>query len=223
MKKLCFSILIYIILFGGSAYAQATWDTSALKGKPKTESLPNFTAPNEQVIVNTPPQTIDESEELLYIDRAFADNIYDKGALIAYTDAISDEGVLFDASGGTQPGKISAETRFKGFPAEIKLERRPERAMASHGAGATWGTYAVKRGAQVLAEGRYTAIWRKENGIWKIVNELAAGKSAAPPSLPQKAKTPQPNTDNLSAPNNPAILRDALGRPVTPKPKPANN
>jgi hypothetical protein len=182
---------------------------------PAAEPPPAFVSHNAAIY--------DESEELLAIDRSLADNIYANGPLSAYTGVISSEGVLYDASGGSPSGLEATQFRFGTFPTGFILERRPEKAMASSGAGSSWGGYSLKRGNVTVSDGRYVAIWRKENGAWKIVTELAAGRSQAPAALPPRPTAPRPAAQGN---NGVPVMRDALGRPVPavgPRVDPATN
>lgn len=148
-----------------------------------------------------PPTMIDESEELLALDRAFAENLVANGPLKSYEALLSSEGVLHDASGSSPPGAAGAQARFGTFPADVTLERSPESAMASGGSGSSWGRYVIRRGETQLSLGRYVTVWRREAGGWLIVTELAAGRAG-----PQAAASagPLPRKPPSVAPRPPA-------------------
>ena len=198
----------------------------ATKTPPKNNNLPTFKAPevnqpSSQTVFKAPAKTVvanvtaeDQSQELVAVDLHLASDISDYGPLAAYSKHLSKAGVLYDADGGTPEGVSSAEARFKDFPTAITLVRVPEKAMASANGGSSWGAYKIYRGTQLLSSGRYLAVWRKEQGIWKIVSELAAGKDAPAPVLPAKPSSAQAT----GAKENPALsakkLKDAFGRTV---------
>lgn len=149
---------------------------------------------------------VDESEELLTIDRAFAANLVANGPLKAYEAMMSAEGVLHDASGSSPAGAAGAQARFGTFPADVTLERSPESAMAAGGSGSSWGRYVIRRGDNQLSLGRYVTVWRREAGGWLIVTELAAGRAgpqaaAAAGPLPRKPPSVAPRPP-ASAPRN---------------------
>lgn len=191
--------------------------------KPSTNSAPNAPKETNPPLPNVPIQSYDQSDELVVIDKALAEYIAVNGPKIGYGGYISDQGVLYDAAGGSPEGQAAVETRFGAFPANIIMQRRPEKAMASGNAGASWGGYAIMRGETILSDGRYVTIWRKEPTGWKIVSELAAGRTNAPPQMPTKPSTPtaQPL---VPAPGVGALpkMRDAMGRPIGTRTTPTN-
>ncbi|MFM1976485.1 MAG: hypothetical protein RL145_1331 [Pseudomonadota bacterium] len=145
------------------------------------------------------PKPIDESEELLAIDRAFAESLAAQGPLKSYEALMSNEGILHDASGSSPAGAAGAQARFATFPADVTLERSPESAMASGGSGSSWGRYVIRRGDNQLSLGRYVTVWRLEAGGWLIVSELAAGRAgpqaaASAGPLPRKPPSVAPRT-----------------------------
>jgi hypothetical protein len=124
----------------------------------------------------------DQSLEVLDIDTAMAAAIAAQGPKIGYTSVLSEEGILYDANGASPVGLEAANSRFGNFPADVKLIRTPEKALAAGGSGSSWGTYMIKRGETVLSAGRYISVWRREVAGWKMISELAAGKAPAPTS-----------------------------------------
>ena len=187
------------------------------------------------IAISGDPDNSGDSATLLTIDRQLSDAIFDQGPLIGYAAAMSDEGMLFDSNGGGVPGQEGVQNRFRTFPAELRLERRPMRAVASGPVGTSWGVFVVRRGEQILTEGYYVTSWRLEADGWRIVAELAAGRAPAPPAaLPNRPAQPgagsatpgplpatptrpggQPAAGE-AAPTSGPVLRDALGRPVVP-------
>ncbi|GBF58049.1 hypothetical protein PbB2_01720 [Candidatus Phycosocius bacilliformis] len=155
------------------------------------------------------PRAMDESQELLVLDRAFADALMRDGPLKAYEAVLSAEGMLHDASGSSPPGAAGAQARFATFPADVTLERTPESAMASGGAGSSWGRYVIRRGDTALSLGRYVTVWRREPTGWRMVTELAAGRASTPPApatgpLPRKPPSiaPKSNPAEPAVPSN---------------------
>ncbi|OYU74782.1 MAG: hypothetical protein CFE32_16665 [Alphaproteobacteria bacterium PA3] len=149
---------------------------------------------------------LDESEELLAIDRAFAENLVTNGPLKAYSALMSSEGILHDASGSSPAGAAGAQARFGTFPAEVTLDRSPESAMAAGGSGSSWGRYVIRRGDNQLSLGRYVTVWRREAGGWLIVTELAAGRAgpqaaAAAGPLPRRPPSAAPRPPASTPPN----------------------
>ena len=162
-----------------------------------------------QAATNEPapvPKVEDESEALLAIDRAFAENLIANGPLKAYEAQMSSEGVLHDASGSSPGGAAGAQARFGTFPADVTLDRSPESAMAAGGSGSSWGRYVIRRGDNQLSLGRYVTVWRREAGGWLIVTELAAGRAgpqaaAAAGPLPRRPASAAPRPPSLTPPN----------------------
>lgn len=141
--------------------------------------LPEPAASASRAIV--PATAIDQSQEVLDIDFAMASAIAAQGPKDGYASALSDEGILYDANGASPAGREAATNRFGSFPADVTLNRVPERALAAGGSGSSWGTYTIKRGETILSAGRYISVWRREASGWKMISELAAGKTFAPP------------------------------------------
>lgn len=202
------------ILLGTNSFAQVPdWKRFET---PTPQNQPTQATPTQTPTIET--KTIDESQELIDIEAVLAASIMSLGPLEAYSQFISEIGTLVDAGGVSKEGVLGVNSRFEKFPKGIILERLPENALASGGAGSSWGAYQVKKGLSVLSSGRYVAVWRKEYGKWKIVTEMAAGKDSPPPPLPTKPeKAPKPKQDDKKPPIiNPKILYDALGRPIKP-------
>ncbi len=224
MHRLRMAVSAGLVLFISSSflYAQERPNIPEWRPTPAPTSAPetnNAQLPSFSVT----PAPVDQSDELVVIDKDLAANIINNGPLKGYGAFISEQGVLYDAAGGSPEGQEAVKTRFGTFPSNVTMERRPEKAMASGGAGASWGAYSVKRGDTILSDGRYVTIWRKEPSGWKIVSELAAGRANSPPPLPSKPIAPN------SAPLVPATgvgalpkMRDALGRPIGTRPAPTN-
>jgi hypothetical protein len=223
------SIAILPLFFAGIAAAQVPdWkpvkpQKQVTKTTPKpTYKAPETTTSSPQTVFKAPPKPItmptisaeDQSQELVAVDLRLASDISDYGPLAAYTKHLSKPGLLYDADGGTPEGVSSAEARFKDFPTAITLVRVPEKAMASANGGSSWGAYKIYRGTQLLSSGRYLAVWRKEQGVWKIVSELAAGKDAPAPVLPTKPSSAQSTGAKVSPPAANKKLKDAFGRTV---------
>lgn len=136
------------------------------------------------------PKVLDESEELLAVDRAFAESLISNGPLKSYEALMSGEGILHDASGSSPAGAAGARARFGTFPADVTLDRSPESAIAAGGSGSSWGRYVIRRGDNQLSLGRYVTVWRREAGGWLIVTELAAGR-AGPQAAPAAGLLPR--------------------------------
>jgi hypothetical protein len=150
---------------------------SAPASAPTSTQPPAAPSPPEAPVA----PVVDQSQEVLDIDFAMAAAIGAQGPKDGYSSALSDEGILYDANGASPAGKEAATARFSNFPADVKLVRTPERALAAGGSGSSWGTYTIKRGETVLSAGRYISVWRREVSGWKMISELAAGKTFAPP------------------------------------------
>ena len=209
------TVAAFLTLGSSLIVAQGRPSIPEWKPNPSATTAPEPNNSNQLPAFSLAAAPADQSDELVLVDKELATNIGVNGPLKGYGAYISDQGVLYDAAGGSPEGQAAAAARFGSFPANITMERRPEKAMASGGAGASWGAYSVKRGDTMLSDGRYVTIWRKEPSGWKIVSELAAGRNAAPPALPAKPVAPS------TAPIAPATgvgalpkMRDALGRPI---------
>jgi Domain of unknown function (DUF4440) len=148
---------------------------------PPTSPPPATPPSDSQPATVQPAAVIDQSQEVLDIDFAMAAAIATQGPKDGYASALSDEGILYDANGASPVGREAAAARFGTFPADVTLVRTPERALAAGGSGSSWGTYTIKRGANILSSGRYISVWRREVSGWKMMSELAAGKTLAPP------------------------------------------
>jgi hypothetical protein len=152
------------------------------------------------------PKVLDESEELLAVDREFAESLISNGPLKSYQALMSGEGILHDASGSSPAGAAGAQARFGTFPADVTLDRSPESAMAAGGSGSSWGRYVIRRGDNQLSLGRYVTVWRREAGGWLIVTELAAGRAGpqAPPAagpLPRRPPSAASRPPATTPPN----------------------
>lgn len=216
--KIALGFIIAIFGFSNNAISNPIPDWKPIKPvQKKPPQPPPIQKPKEKIEPIAQNIAVDESEELLKFDLEFAKNIKSYGPLSAYSNALSENGTLYDAAGGTPMGKQAAEVRFAKFPSNIILVRKPYSALSHGGAGSSWGQYEVMHGANLLAKGQYSSVWRKEEGGWKLVTELAAGIDKAPPPLPTKPIKPIPSdkkeiSNNLLRPNDP--LKDVLGRKV---------
>ncbi|GIU67930.1 nuclear transport factor 2 family protein [Candidatus Phycosocius spiralis] len=151
------------------------------------------------------PASKDESEDLLGADRAFAATLAVQGPLAAYQEVISPQGILHDASGASPEGSAGVKARFASFPADVSFEREPEGVLASNGTGSTWGRYVIKKGDKSLSVGRYISVWRREEGIWRLLTELAAGRpsqqaATAVGPLPRRPPTAGQSPDQSATP-----------------------
>jgi hypothetical protein len=134
-----------------------------------------------------PPAPSGAQAALLEADLALAEAILADGPRAAYAAALAADGILFDAAGPSQPGPAAAEQRFAGFPPDARMQRSPEAAAVSAdgASGTSWGGYALSEGARLVVQGRYLTSWRREDGVWRIVAELAAGRTPRPPAPAQ--------------------------------------
>jgi hypothetical protein len=186
---------------------KAEWKAPpAKKAAPPTEAplAPAANAiPTPPVVEVAPVQ--DQSQEVLDNDLAMAAAIAAQGPKIGYSGALSEVGVLFDANGSSPAGVAAATSRFETFPADVQFVRAPEKAIAAGGSGSSWGSYTIKRGDTVLSAGRYISVWRRETAGWKMISELAAGKTTTPPP---------PSATGGALPKRPAQLGRATPAPV---------
>jgi hypothetical protein len=168
-----------------SAKTKTTTKSKATKAPARSVEQPTPARP----ATGTPPpppaaaptNVPDQSQDVLDVDFAMAASIAAQGPKEGYGASLSEEGVLYDANGASPAGREAANSRFGSFPADVKLIRTPERALAAGGSGSSWGTYSIKRGEAVLSAGRYVSVWRLEASGWKMISELAAGRTFAPP------------------------------------------
>jgi Domain of unknown function (DUF4440) len=186
-----------------SKTAKSTKSTKA-SAPTKAPDAPDAPAPDLSGLRATEPSATpettaaapvqDQSQEVLDNDVAMAAAIAAQGPKDGYASALSDEGILYDANGASPVGKQAASSRFGTFPADVTLVRTPEKALAAGGSGSSWGTYTIKRGDTVLSAGRYVSVWRREAAGWKMISELAAGKtlasSSSPPAIGALPKRP---------------------------------
>ena len=161
---------------------------------------PNGLRAAQEMTSELAPKVLDESEELLAVDRAFAESLIANGPLKSYEALMSSEGILHDASGSSPAGAAGAQARFGTFPTEVTLDRSPESAMAAGGSGSSWGRYVIRRGDNQLSLGRYVTVWRREAGGWLIVTELAAGR-AGPQAAPAAGPLPRRPPSAASRPS----------------------
>jgi hypothetical protein len=215
---LAFAIVPVIALTQSPANAagkrKAEWKAPpAKKTAPKTatSSTPPVTETATTGAEPTPESTLppavvqDQSQEVLDNDLAMAAVIAAQGPKEGYSSALSEVGVLFDANGSSPAGIAAATSRFNNFPADVQFVRAPEKALAAGGSGSSWGSYTIKRGDTILSAGRYISVWRREAAGWKMISELAAGKTNAPPP---------PSTIGGALPKRPAQLGRAAPAPV---------
>jgi Domain of unknown function (DUF4440) len=193
-----------------------------------TVTPPPTAAPPAETPPSTPPTSPDQSQEVLDMDLAMAANVKAEGPKIGYASTLSEVGVLYDANGASPSGAAAAESRFATFPADVTFERLPERALAAGGSGSSWGSYTIKRGDQILSAGRYISVWRRETSGWKMISELAAGKTTTPPppsgvggTLPKRPAqlgraTPAPVGVPLTVPTPPAATTETPSTTTQP-------
>lgn len=208
----------------------------------KTEA-PQAEAPQANIDTTTTPPPValpteasappalsvpDQSQEVLDMDLAMAANVKTLGPKVGYASNLSEVGVLYDANGASPTGTAAAESRFANFPADVTFERLPERALAAGGSGSSWGSYIIKRGEQILSAGRYISVWRRETSGWKMISELAAGKTTTPPppsgvggTLPKRPAqlgraTPAPVGVPLTVPTTPTAATETPSTPTQP-------
>jgi hypothetical protein len=162
--------------------AAAPAETAAPPATPRAETPPP--SPPPALPAETAPPVQDQSQEVLDNDMAMAAMIAASGPKEGYSNAMSEVGVLFDANGSSPAGVAAATSRFNNFPADVQFVRSPEKAIAAGGSGSSWGSYTIKRGDNVLSAGRYISVWRRETAGWKMISELAAGKTTTPPPPP---------------------------------------
>jgi hypothetical protein len=188
-------------------------------------AAPQFSAPQSSALQGTPTLSsavvADQSQEVLDVDFAMAASIIAQGPREGYGAALSDEGILYDSNGASPAGRQAAESRFSGFPADVSLIRTPERALAAGGSGSSWGTYTIKRGDTILSGGRYISVWRQEASGWKMISELAAGRSVAPPSSQARPETVLPKRPATLGRAAPSPVGVPLTVPTPPPPAPA--
>ncbi len=133
-----------------------------------------------------PPAPSAAQAALLEADQALAEAILADGPRAAYAAALAVDGILFDAAGPSQPGPAAAAQRFAAFPPDARMRRSPEAAAVSEdgASGTSWGAYELSEAGRVLIQGRYLTNWRRGEGGWRILAELAAGRTPRPgPSL----------------------------------------
>jgi hypothetical protein len=220
LAVLSLTIVPTLVLTQGPASAagrKAEW--KAPKAKKATATAPTETndpastlradtpsaSPSATLPAETAAPVQDQSQEVLDNDMAMAAMIAASGPKEGYSNALSDVGVLFDANGSSPAGVAAATSRFNNFPADVQFVRSPEKAIAAGGSGSSWGSYTIKRGDTVLSAGRYISVWRRETAGWKMISELAAGKTTTPP--------PQPALGG-ALPKRPAQLGRATPPPV---------
>jgi hypothetical protein len=210
--------------YAAGATRKADWKSTkgakapvkAKKGEAPAASLP--APPTTNVTAPLAASVPDQSQEVLDVDFAMAAAIASQGPKEGYSGALSDEGVLYDANGASPAGREAANSRFGTFPADVTLLRTPERALAAGGSGSSWGTYTIKRGETVLSAGRYISVWRREVAAWKMISELAAGKTfAPPPANPVSGVLPRrPNSPSRPAPSPVGVPLTVPTPPATP-------
>jgi Domain of unknown function (DUF4440) len=220
LAVLSLTIVPTLVLTQGPASAagrKAEW--KAPKAKKTTPTAPAaVTDPTSTLRTDTPPTSPpsaqpaetaapvqDQSQEVLDNDMAMAAAIVASGPKEGYSSAMSEVGVLFDANGSSPAGVAAATSRFNNFPADVQFVRSPEKAIAAGGSGSSWGSYTIKRGDTVLSAGRYISVWRRETNGWKMISELAAGKTTTP--------SPPPAIGG-ALPKRPAQLGRATPAPV---------
>jgi hypothetical protein len=194
----------------------------------ESSSAPNPSTDMPPAASPTPPIVQDQSQEVLDTDLVMAALVKAQGPKVGYGSTLSEVGVLYDANGASPAGVAASESRFANFPADVVFERTPERAIAAGGSGSSWGAYAIKRGEQVLSAGRYISVWRREASGWRMISELAAGKTTTPPpatpvggTLPKRPAqlgraAPAPIGVPLTVPTTPPVTSETAATPTPP-------
>jgi hypothetical protein len=178
--------------------------------------MPTFAVGQERAVEPAAPAAEQGAAALLDTDRAFALEILSLGPKAAYGGQLAADGILYDAVGAAPPGQAGAEATFARFPPDARLRRSPEGARVSGdgNSGTSWGSYELGDGEAVVATGRYLTSWRKdESGVWRILAELAAGRSAPRSAAAAAPASPARASSNWSSVTLPPA---ATGAPPAP-------
>lgn len=111
-----------------------------------------------------------EAKAIVEADLAFAADAAKRGAAAAFADRMHAQGKMFPPRQPVQVGPEAARAAFKDDKA--LWEWAPVEAVANGDLGVTWGIAAIsgkgEDGKPYAVTTRYTTVWRKVDGAWKI-------------------------------------------------------
>lgn len=111
-----------------------------------------------------------EEKAIVEADLAFAADAGKRGVEAAFGDRIHPQGKLFPSRQPMVVGPEAVRALFKGDTSH--WEWAPMEFVAQGDLGVTWGIAAIsgkgEDGKPFVITTRYTTVWRKDNGVWKI-------------------------------------------------------
>ena len=111
-----------------------------------------------------------EEKAIVEADLGFAADAAKRGAAAAFGDRMHAQGKMFPPRQPVQVGPEAARAAFKDDKA--LWEWAPVEAVANGDLGVTWGIAAIsgkgEDGKPFAVTTRYTTVWRKVDGAWKI-------------------------------------------------------
>ncbi|MCJ9429061.1 YybH family protein [Kordiimonas marina] len=132
------------------------------------------------------PALAADKQEIILVDRAFAEMAADKGVKAAFSYYLAADAVKLDGGAFAVQGHDAIMKGFEGLPKDFKLTWWPKDGMVaeSEDLAYTWGRYEVsytaKDGTSKTGYGKYTTVWAKRGDDWKAI--LDTGNPSPGPS-----------------------------------------
>jgi ketosteroid isomerase-like protein len=135
--------------------------------------------------VTTAGRDTADGEELLQVDRAFAEAVEERG-LEAWVEAFASDGMMLPAAGEVVNGTEAIREAMA--PAFANPEFRLTWSPLGGGVGTagdlgyTYGTYESFDGSSEPTRGKYVTIWKRgEGGTWRVVLDIGNREPKAAP------------------------------------------
>src|SRR5262249_6815242 len=125
-----------------------------------------------------------EKRTLLESDRKFAETSSTAGALKAFSEYSSDEIRFYRSPAFPHLGKDAMRETLAADSGSSKWEPAFSDVSNAGDLGYTYGTFEYVEANKQPAYGNYLRIWKKKDGVWKIVLDVAS-PAPAPPKKPE--------------------------------------
>ena len=136
------------------------------------------------------------ADELLAVDRAFAELAEQEGVKAAWANAFAQDAVGLPAGAHARLGREALLQDMENFPEEAALTWRPSDAQVSEDGsmGYTWGTFVMDLGSSSSKSGaetqygKYLTVWRRQaDGQWKAVVDMGNSSPGPAPRVTSAA------------------------------------
>jgi ketosteroid isomerase-like protein len=112
-------------------------------------------------------------EALLSRDRQFSDESSKVGAVAAYKKFSAKDVRLFRNDHFPFVGKSAISEALQGISGALTWQPTAADASRSGDLGYSYGTYEIKNNGAVTAKGNYMRFWKKQDGEWRVVLDVA--------------------------------------------------